>query len=491
MGTRSATGRVPALSSEEMALLLSLGESLVTELELENVLPLVAEAARQVVQAETLAVPVIDPSQQTFTYRAANGKFAIELLGRTYPIHEGTCGWVLQHRRPLLFGEGEDFDLDTGKRWRPGMPSNLLVPLICRGVIVGGLSAMGKEGGGPFDTHDLTVLKLFANQAGVAIDNARLFQNLAGSVATLEHRVVERTQHLSDALDFNKKILLCSPLPMGVYSANGQCILANDAFAMLAGTTRDALEAQNFHTIRVWRESGLVDDCLTALSQNSPQQREINFETSFGRQVWAEARILPTVQNGKSHLLVQFIDLTERKHMENELRHIAFHDSLTHLPNRRLLLDRLGQALITSKRQNSHFAVLFLDLNKFKQLNDTHGHDAGDMMLVEVARRLLASVRESDTVSRLGGDEFLVLMEGLGADGDHAAFHARSIAAKISQALCDEYVLGDVVHQGSVSIGIKLFIGDACEPDQIIKDADAAMYEEKKRKTARDVEQAS
>jgi len=423
---------------------------------------------------------VIDQDRRTFTYRAACGDHASTLLGLTLSIDEGTCGWVLRHQRSLLFGEGEDFELDATKRWRPGMSSSLLVPLICRGVIIGGLSAMGKEGGGPFDRRDLTVLKLFANQASVALDNARLFQNLAASVATLEERVVERTQRLSDALDFNKTILLCSPLPMGVYAPDGECVLANDAYARLIGMSLDDLTARDFHAIGVWRDSGLPGDFAAALTDLRPHRREINFVTRFDQQIWAEAQILPTQLNGRSHLLIQFIDLTERKRMEEELRHLAFHDSLTRLPNRRLFLDRLDRALSAAKRQNSFLAVLFIDLNKFKQLNDTYGHDSGDQMLTEVGRRLRRSVRECDTVARLGGDEFVVLMEGLGKDADRATIHARSIADKIHRTLGEEYLLGDLRYLGSASVGIKLVLGDEDDPDLIIKDADAAMYEVKR-----------
>jgi diguanylate cyclase (GGDEF)-like protein/PAS domain S-box-containing protein len=176
-------------------------------------------------------------------------------------------------------------------------------------------------------------------------------------------------------------------------------------------------------------------------------------------------------------------DLTENKRREDELREIAFHDSLTRLPNRRLLLDRLQQALHNSKRQNSHAAVLFLDLNKFKPLNDTYGHNVGDQLLIEVANRLLKEVRSSDTVVRLGGDEFVVLLQGLDAAVEKANEQASLIVNKIRAVLGEEYSLGGVVHHSSASIGMKLFIGDECDPDQIIKEADAAMYEDKKTRS--------
>ena len=138
---------LPNLSYEELALLLKLGERLVSELELEKVLALVAETACHVVHAETLVVPIIDSERETFTYRAASGKYAEMILGQTFPIHEGACGWVMEHQRPLLFGESkESFDLAANAHWQPGMASSLLVPLICRGTIAGGLIGDGQAG---------------------------------------------------------------------------------------------------------------------------------------------------------------------------------------------------------------------------------------------------------------------------------------------------------------------------------------------------------
>jgi len=240
------------------------------------------------------------------------------------------------------------------------------------------------------------------------------------------------------------------------------------------------LLAQNFNHIRAWQETGLLADCLAALAQHRPQQREMHGITSFGKELWLECRILPTQLNGQDHLLVQFVDLTERKRLEDELRHLAFHDPLTQLPNRRLLMDRLAQALRTSKRQNSYGAVLFLDLNQFKQLNDTQGHAVGDLLLVEVAQRLQQVVRDRDTVARLGGDEFLVLLEGLGTTLAQATDDARVVADKISIRLGEAYQLGDLLYQGSVSLGLRMFDGNASDAAQILKAADGAMYQAKR-----------
>ena len=292
----------------------------------------------------------------------------------------------------------------------------------------------------------------------------------------LEDRVAKRTEHLAEALDFNKTILLNSPVPMGIYEADGQCIMANEAYAEFVGSTPAELLKQNFYGISSWRQTGLLDDCIEALAQGTAQQREANVVTSFGKKVWFEYRILPKQLKGKSHLLIQFFDLSERIRVEEELRHWAFHDPLTRLTNRRLLMDRLEQALRTGKRENGYLAVLFVDLDKFKQVNDNYGHDAGDQLLIEVASRLQQCVRSSDTVARIGGDEFVVLLAGLGTDFEQAQKFANTVVNKIRTTLDGEYVLGDIQYHGTASIGTKVVLGGDHDPDQILKDADAAMY---------------
>ncbi|NJD05515.1 MAG: diguanylate cyclase [Methylococcaceae bacterium] len=301
----------------------------------------------------------------------------------------------------------------------------------------------------------------------------------------LERRVLERTRHLVDALNFTQTILLNSPLPMGVYAATGACITANEAYARLVGGTQQALMAQNFNDIAAWTDTGLLDDVLGALADRSPRQREIRVRSSFHQSVWLDCRVFPVQLNGEPHVLIQFIDLTERKSIEDKLRLSAFHDELTQLPNRRLLLDRLEQAMLNSKRHNSHLAVLFLDLNRFKQLNDTHGHHVGDQMLMEVALRLRQTVRECDTVARLGGDEFVVLLEGLGPNPDLAEHHAAAIADKIRRKLATEYRWGEIRHQGSASLGVVLFLAETLSPVEVLRAADAAMYESKRANLGR------
>lgn len=169
----------------------------------------------------------------------------------------------------------------------------------------------------------------------------------------------------------------------------------------------------------------------------------------------------------------------ERQTTEAEIQHLAFYDSLTQLPNRQLLHDRLQQALLVSGRNKRLGAVLFIDLDNFKALNDTLGHDVGDLLLQQVAARLNLCVRESDTVARLGGDEFVLLLEEISDVAEEAATHARIVGEKILAGFSAPYVLGAHEHHCTPSIGITLFGDQAGSVDDVLKNADMAMYQAK------------
>jgi diguanylate cyclase (GGDEF)-like protein/PAS domain S-box-containing protein len=175
-----------------------------------------------------------------------------------------------------------------------------------------------------------------------------------------------------------------------------------------------------------------------------------------------------------------FVDFSDRKQAESEIHQLAYYDTLCQLPNRRLLLDRLRQAVATGARNETGGALLFIDLDNFKTLNDTKGHGIGDLLLVEVARRLQACVREGDTVARFGGDEFILLLEGLSSESELAAVQARGVGEKVQESLSQPYLLDGYEFHGSSSMGITLFINYKHPLDELLKQADTAMYEAKK-----------
>jgi diguanylate cyclase (GGDEF)-like protein len=169
----------------------------------------------------------------------------------------------------------------------------------------------------------------------------------------------------------------------------------------------------------------------------------------------------------------------ERMETEEEIRSLAFYDPLTHLPNRRMLLERLRHAMIGSNRSERAGALLFIDLDNFKTLNDTLGHDMGDLLLQQVGMRLAGCIREGDTVARLGGDEFVVMLEGLARETGEAAAQAETIGRKVLGALTVPYDLAGRRHQSTSSIGITLFEGSRHSIDELMKRADLAMYNAK------------
>jgi diguanylate cyclase (GGDEF)-like protein/PAS domain S-box-containing protein len=198
-----------------------------------------------------------------------------------------------------------------------------------------------------------------------------------------------------------------------------------------------------------------------------------------GTEFPAEVRLTAMELDGKQVLQATVRDITERKAAEKEIEHLAYYDLLTQLPNRRLLMDRLQQAMADSGRSGHRGALLFIDLDNFKILNDTCGHDVGDQLLIEVASLLGICVRDGDTVSRLGGDEFVVMLKDLGENPQEAAAQVKGVGEKILSALNKSFTIAARVHHSTASIGVILFLGPENSVDELLKQADIAMYQAK------------
>ena len=453
--------RDPDLDRQEIALLLDLGKRLVTELDLEAVLAQTAELACQVIQAETLVVPIIAPDRCSYRYRAAYGDQADAILGLSFPILEGACGWVLQHQRPLLFGADRDYELAANKRWQPGMASSLLVPLICRGNIIGGLSALGKRGGGAFGQRDLAVLTLFANQASIAIDNARLFHQLEQEKMLAEVTLAS----IGDAVITT--------------TGDGAVAFLNGAATLLTGWPADEAVgrpvADVFHIVNEFSRERV----LSPIDEVMAKGKKVNLANHTvliardGTEYNIEDSAAPIVADDGTLLgcVLVFHDVTEKHQAKKLLEWRAVHDVLTGLPNRILLADRFQRALSSAARHNSLLGVCIMDLDGFKPVNDTYGHRVGDTLLVQVAERLNECMRSMDTVARLGGDEFALLLCDI-VDVDEMDQILRRLLASIGAP----YAIDGTSISVSASIGVAVYPADDADPDTLLRHADQAMY---------------
>jgi diguanylate cyclase (GGDEF)-like protein len=185
-----------------------------------------------------------------------------------------------------------------------------------------------------------------------------------------------------------------------------------------------------------------------------------------------------TLQLEEANKILQ-LDIARHKEAEDKIQHLAYYDLLTNLPNRRLLIDRLEHSLAVIARHKNHGAILFIDLDHFKTLNDTKGHSIGDLLLVEVAKRLQTCVRDGDTLARLGGDEFVVILEDLNEDAAQAAVQVEAVCSKIISAVSQPYHLDSYLYHSSASVGVCMFNNQQITVDELLKRADIAMYQAK------------
>ena len=211
-----------------------------------------------------------------------------------------------------------------------------------------------------------------------------------------------------------------------------------------------------------------------------PWQCEYRVHTDDGSVRWHMTNAVPHREPDGGTLLHGYtLDMTERKCAEEEIERLAFYDALTGLPNRRLLLNRLEHSIAVCLRKQQRGALLFIDLDNFKDLNDTQGHDIGDLLLNQVAQRLVSVVRDADTVARFGGDEFVVMLDNLSSDIGMATIQAETVAEKLLRTLNIPYSLGTAPHYSTPSIGITLFGDERHTVDELLKRADLAMYQAK------------
>jgi diguanylate cyclase (GGDEF)-like protein/PAS domain S-box-containing protein len=327
--------------------------------------------------------------------------------------------------------------------------------------------------------------------------------NLFHTAITLENQVRRRTVELEEALLKNEKItralresedrnrLIIENSPMSIHEIDmeGRIVFMNLAGLRMRGL-KERSEVQGSLFLNI--VSAIDRERIAELLAKAYTGEISHFEFKTGG---TRGRILKSCfvpiknKNGSVERVMGITeDITEHKEAEEHIRNLAFYDVLTQLPNRRLLNDRLRLAKAVSKRSGRYSALMFLDLDNFKLLNDMYGHNVGDLLLIEVAHRITCCVREADTVARFGGDEFVVMLSELDVEKEQAFEQTRIIAEKIRNALAEPYLLkrklGEnvettVEHHCTSSIGVVLFVDHDASQEDILKWADMAMYQAK------------
>jgi diguanylate cyclase (GGDEF)-like protein/PAS domain S-box-containing protein len=299
-----------------------------------------------------------------------------------------------------------------------------------------------------------------------------------------EHELHDKTTEL-DKLNADLRISAAAfdaQDAMIITDANRLVLRVNRAFCAMTGYhPEEVIGHKGDYSNSPACNGELITEIWASIDRCGAWQGEIIGETKNGTRYtrWLTVSSVCDANGSITHHIGTYFDLSERKKAEQRIKELAFFDQLTALPNRALLLDRAKQVVAENERSGQFGALLFIDLDNFKVLNDTLGHDVGDMQLKQVADRLLNCVRAEDTVSRFGGDEFVVLLPRLGMSVDEAALNSEAVAEKIMVALRQTYHLAGYDHLASCSIGVTVFGKVERGVDELLKRADLAMYEAK------------
>lgn len=259
-----------------------------------------------------------------------------------------------------------------------------------------------------------------------------------------------------------------------ITDADGTIIEVNDTFTRITGYNREEVLDKNHRILKSGKHGPEFYVAMwRTLIDEGNWSGEIWNRNKDGN-LYAELLTISAVRdvnNKTQNYVALFTDITEMKKHELQLEHIAYYDALTSLPNRVLLADRLQQAMIQSQRRNQSLAVVYLDIDGFKTVNDQHGHDVGDKLLAAVSNRMKAAIREIDTLARIGGDEFVAVLIDLERPQDY-----EPVVVRLLQAAAEPIKVGTALLQVSASIGVTLYPQDGVDADQLMRHADQAMY---------------
>ncbi|WP_052162316.1 EAL domain-containing protein [Aquabacterium sp. NJ1] len=359
--------------------------------------------------------------------------------------------------------------------WLTALVLTLLAGLLTWGMLTRELAPLQAT------ERALTALRQGQDALGhLPLTRSREVNSLIDAINSLIDELAERQAALNESEALYRTAFRTNPDAVSIGRVrDGQFIDVNDGFTRIYGWRREETFGQTAESLGIWTAADRAALVEALGPDGHCQDLEVERRAKNGRVFSALVSSTRVTLAGEPCVLTVTRDITEQKAVAEQIQQLAYTDPLTYLPNRRLLMDRLQQSIANSVRHHWLGALVYIDLDDFKTLNDTQGHDKGDLFLVEVADRLSASIRRGDTVARLGGDEFVVLLEHLSAHIDEAATQARQVAEKILTALSQPSQLEGVAHHGSASIGITLFGDQAENATEPLRRADLAMYQAK------------
>ena len=432
------------------------------DLDLTAFMQLVVNTLQELTEAKGAVVELVDGDYMV--YRSASGAIS-QHVGLRLLRANSLSGLCVSSAQILQCDDAEtDSRVDANACKKVGVRSMICTPLFERGQPVGVLKVMSERACG-FDEEDLQTLELMGAALGAALGKQVAFDEMLRVQAQLrssEERIRTILEYANDAV-------------ISIDSA-GIVTQWNRTSESLFGWTSNEAMGRNIVDLIVppaFRSSFV--NILTHLGRlgkkSTTARRELLAVDRYGKELSVEVSLNVNNVAGQFEFTAFLHDISERKKWESTLNEMALSDGLTGLPNRRHFMQVLHHAILRQLRQNSGLALLFMDLNGFKKINDTNGHDTGDAVLKEFAKRVSGCLRENDTMARLGGDEFVVLAEGV-----RVLEHARILAGKIVTAL-DLPLPGSAIMM-STSIGISIYDPPA-NAEQFLKEADIAMYKAK------------
>ncbi|HSL59232.1 MAG TPA: EAL domain-containing protein [Acidimicrobiales bacterium] len=431
--------------------------------DLDAVLGEVVLSVRAAFRADSATVLLVDADGLHLRVRASVG---VDEVGVAFPLGRGIGGRVLESGRPMLVDDLDAVEVSSAALRASGIRSLVVVPLLVGREVVGVVS-VGSRRLAAFTGADVARLEHLASRVSMAVDRVRLFEALRDSEEALR-AVVDSAVDAIVRIDAAGRIITANPATSRLFGYDEAELRGRGAEVLLAEPDRSD------HAAHLWVYGPV----------RGARPLEVRREVVGRRQDGSTIPIQLTVTENDLHGEVVHVavlrDISEHKAVERRLAHAALHDPLTGLGNRLLLLDRLERARAAVLRRERISALMFLDLDRFKRINDSLGHDAGDRVLTTVAGRLRAELRPEDTVARVGGDEFVVLVEDLEGIG-----RATEIADRIHDAVAAPMRIGDDEVFLTTSVGVVVIDHEAGSPAELLRQADSAMYRAKERGRSR------